>query len=54
MVIGAIVVMIILVYAYVEITTENPAEQHLLKIKEELNATSPESDRSFKVNYKIF
>ena len=54
MVIGAIVVMIILVYAYVEITTEEPAEQQLLKIKKELNATSPEVDRSFKVNHKIF
>ena len=33
MVIGAIVVMIILFYAYIEITHEQPVEYHLLEIK---------------------
>lgn len=55
MIIGAIVVMIILVYAYMEITTEQPANQHLLEIKKELKVTLPAVAPSFDilVNYKI-
>jgi hypothetical protein len=56
MIIGAIVVMIILVYAYREITTEQPTNQHLLEIKKELKVTLPVVDHSFDifVNHKIF
>lgn len=41
MVIGAIVVVIILVYAYLVIASEEPAGQHLLKIKKELQVNMP-------------
>ena len=56
MVIGAIVVMIILAYAYVEVTTARPASDHFLKIKKDLNVNLPELDHSVDilVNYKYF
>lgn len=49
MVIGAIVVAIILVFAYLEITSEEPAQQHLLKIKEELQVNMPGMDRAIEI-----
>jgi hypothetical protein len=58
MIIGAIVVMIILVFAYRGITKEQPANQQLFEIKKELKVTLPAIDYSFDilnilVNYKI-
>lgn len=49
MVIGAIVVVIILVYAYLEITTEGPAEQQLLKIKQNVQINMSGMEQSIDI-----
>lgn len=49
MVIGAIVVIIILAYGYIEFTTEVPIEQELLKIKEDHTTVLPKVGNSLDV-----